>query len=153
MDYTKEIDKSSLITVHSKETGLALSTLVHQEQIYKRKKSNYKGIRRMSIKMFEYLAGTTPTYSKVLVELVKNVNTSNELKIPLKNLAHKLDLKPSNVSTVISKLVKQKVVKKNGRTIILSPYLYIPYNTSDDKLFILQTWWDSNFTYDITPVL
>jgi len=159
MNYTKVINKSTLINQISTTSGIVLDTLVHQEQVYKKKKANYKGIRRISMNIIDDIIENGNVYLKVLGYTLKNVNKNNELykntKIPMSitDLALQLNISRSKVSTAVNLLIKQNKLKKKGRTIVLSPYLYVPYNTSDDKLFILQTWWDSDFTYDITEEL
>lgn len=159
MDYIKQLEKSTLIQQASTETGLILDTLVHQEQLYRKKKSNYKGMRKMSELILNDMEEFGNVYLKVLGYCLKNVNKNNELvnkngkPITITEIANHLNISRENASNAVSQMVKRGRVKKNKRLITVSPYLYVPYNTSDDKLFILQTYWDSDFTYNIRTEL
>ncbi len=159
MEYNKELEKSTLIEQTSTTTGQVLSTVLHQEHLYKKKKADYKGTRRMQyINITEDMKLHGNIHLKVLAFIIENVDSTNHLKskgkaIKLKDIAISLQVTTRSISSAISELVKDGRIKKDGRLIVLSPYFCVPYNTSDDKLFILQTWWDSDFTYDITEEL
>lgn len=160
MQYSKIQESSTTVTSTSSTTSLVTAVAVIDQQVYRRKMATYKGLRKISLDLLELLAMNGNAYIRVLVYIIKNVNSKNRLinsktkkRVNRKNISDAIGITPSAVSTAITSLIADQVIKKDKYLIVMNPYKYVPYNTSDNKLYILQQWWDSDFTYDIEAEL
>lgn len=54
------------------------------------------------------------------------------------------------ISEILKRCIDSGLIKKNGRKLVLNPYIVCPHGVGNDALYVLQVSWDSNFKHDIS---
>jgi hypothetical protein len=159
--YTLQSIKSNLREMISRKSGIPLYAVktVHKE--YKVNLARTQGMYLMrKNKLFDILPNIVKSQldMKIIAYLTNNINsrgevTKNKKAVTINDIAETFSVSRKKISTTIAAAVEHDLIKKNKRTLVINPYLVVPYNINNDGLYILQTYWDSNFTYDITEEL
>ena len=160
-NYTVIGVKSSLHETTSEQSGIVLHRVKTVEKQYKEKLGKTGGMRMAHLaKLFNILS--TIVKSNLDMQLVEFLITNNSKKgvvsvnskpIGSSDLADKFNVSRKKINDFTSRAIESGLLKKDKRKLVLNPYIVIPYNISNDSVYILQVWWDSNFTYDITEEL
>lgn len=160
-NYTVIGVKSSLYETTSEQSGIVLHRVKTIEKQYKEKLGKTGGMRMSHLsKLFSILSSVVNSNLDMqIVEFILSNNTKkgvvavNSKPVGINQLAEKFNVSRKKINDLTSRAIESGLLKKHKRDLVVNPYIVIPYNISNDAVFILQTWWDSNFTYDITDEL
>ena len=162
-NYTKISIKQDFHETYSKETGTLLHKVVVDEVKYKEKQGRTQGMRLTQwTKLSDTMANVISSNleARMFSYMINNNTKKGEVKlkgksvtIGIQDIANIFNTTRKTVSKFIKKCIDFGLIKKNKRALVLNPYIVVPHAISNDELFILQTFWDSNFTYDIRQEL
>lgn len=162
-NYTLQTESNSLNEVTSKQDDTVLIRTVTTTKEYKERLGKTGGMRivqtrtlyqifneivhsNLDMKLVSYMLDNTTLSGEVKEESSKKIAGVNYL-------ANRFGVTRKKVSQILARCIDAELIKKNKRTIIVNPYIQSPYRTSNDGLYILQVWWDSDFTRDIAKEL
>ena len=159
-NYTLTGIKTSLHEITSDVSGIVLHKTKIIEREYTKNMALTGGMRLMqSNKLSECMADVIHSNldARLFGYITSNTNNYGVVKfkgrskvLGINDLAHIFSVTRKKVSEFINKCIKADLIKKDKRKLVVSPYVVSPINIGNSQLFILQTYWDSDFTYDIT---
>ena len=152
--------KSSLETTKTVD-DILLQTKITETKVYRDKLGKTQGMKLMKYhtitNVYDQL-GTSHANVKLLSYLITHqgkdgiVRTeSNKDNITVDYLADTLSISTKTVQRFLSSMKKLGMLKKHVKAFYLNPHVVTPYAISNDRLGVLQVYWDSNFTRDISP--
>lgn len=161
--YTLTEVKVGLREVTSGVSGIPLHKVKTEQRTYKASLGNTGGMKLIKPHTLYPILNKTVksnTDMQVISFILEHTDKKGIVKfettnkhISINDLAGKFEVTRKKVSQIIKRLLDEKLVKKNGRCLVVNPYISVPHNIGKDALYILQTYWDSDFTYDITEEL
>ena len=161
--YTVTKVSTSLNEINSEISGIPLHRIKTVTREYKEKLGKSGGMRLVKThdlmdKLPEIVNSSLDM--RIVSYILKHNSLHGVVKyksstraIGINDLANEFGTTRKKVSEVIKRCIDCELVKKNKRELVLNPYIISPFNANNDTLYALQTYWDSNFTYNITDEL
>ena len=162
-DYILNSVKTDLYQVESAISGITLHEVRTVQKEYIRKLGKTGGMRLVKTHdLFDILPNIVNSSldMKIVAYMLKHNTLAGEVKhekisepIGITELANKFDTSRKKISELLKRCLDTGLIKKNKRVLVVNPYIVSPHGANNNVMFILQTAWDSNFTYDITEEL
>lgn len=151
---------TSLNEQFSKETGIQISEAYSNYEFYTKEFANRGGMKMvqtnklreaglqivkssLDYNIFSFIIANTDRQGVLKVSTSKN-------NLGVLELAQIFNTTRKKISEILKRCIDSGLIKKNGRKLVLNPYIVCPHGVGNDALYVLQVSWDSNFKHDIS---
>lgn len=151
---------TSLNNQFGKKTGIHLSETYSSYEFYSKEFANRGGMKMVQTNKLRE-AGLKIVKSSldynIFSFIIANTDRQGVLKVStskgnlgVSELAEIFGTTRKKISEVLKRCIDADLIRKDGRKLVLNPYIVCPHGVGNDALYILQVFWDSKFTCNIS---